>query len=484
MSVLMRLGTGFTTVLLLAACSSGGSSGGGGPATLVEACEAHTDIDGVNRVAIAMSSSVSANNGNACQELHQYNLFAPNEDEGFLRGDPRRPLVVEGEYQGLPYVLNTALFSDYTAKHRIVFLPRDENGDFIPATYRDAGSEPDGTPGTGDLPKANDNFLFPVGTVIAKTFTYPDASAPGGAVERVIETRLLIKHTNTGDGSERWEGVAYFWERDETTDEWIAYRLNRGTQVGDDIGVFDEERNWHYPDPNDPDLTISGTAAEGEDLYLIPSRDNCLTCHSNADQDAGAAPIGLKARYLNRPYASEFDTFTNDPVDLVDSNQIDYWAAQGWLSDVEPQAYTLDTQTGVITDIERIQPYNIPGDDTDPEADLAARARGYLEVNCAHCHNEMRRISPTGVPSAGVEDFYLEFQRAFCSQNFFDQGNIAPGDAEGSDLYKRINTPGDEQVNAGGGDPMPRLARQLIHAEGVAVIGAWIDNMPTDICEP
>ena len=479
MTLQVRIGSIVALAVFTAACSSGSSSGGGTP--LSNACSSH-DGEGLNREAIALSSSISPDN--ACMELHQYNLFAPNEAEGFLRGDPRRPLVVEGEYQGLPYVLNTALFSEYTAKHRIVFLPKDENGSFIPATYRDADSSPDGEPDIGDLAKANDNFLFPVGTVIAKTFTYPDTRTTPDS-ERVIETRLLLKHTNTSDGSERWEGLAYVWTQDESTGEWIARRQGSG-------GIFDEARTWHYPDPNGSGLLIEGNNTVGENPYLIPSRDNCLTCHSNADQDAGTAPIGLKARYLNRPYASEFDTFTNDPVDLVDSNQIDYWDAQDWLEQI-PQGFAVDAEQ--IANVERIQPYNIPGDDTDPEADLAARARGYLEVNCAHCHNEMRRISPTGVPSAGVEDFYLEFQRDFCSANLFAQGNINPGyaadgvddqdeEVKGSDLFKRINTPGDEQVNAGGGDPMPRLARQLIHAEGVAVIGAWIDNMPTDICEP
>ena len=479
MSVFMRLGSVFSVVLLLAACSSGGSSGSSAcPSnnsagnseltTLIEACEAHTGIDGVNRAAIAMSSSVSANNGNACQELHQYNLFAPNEEEGFLCGDPRRPLVVEDQYQGLPYALNTALFSDYTAKHRIVFLPKDEDGEFIPAEYRDAGSSPDGTPGTGDLDKANDNLIFPVGTVIAKTFTYPDASDTGNIQERVIETRLLIKHTNTSDESASWEGVAYVWEQDENTGEWIARRDNLG------LSALGEARNWHYPDPNDPGQIISGSNDEGENIYPIPSRQNCLQCHRNADQDAGAAPIGLKARFLNRPYVSEFDEFTADPAELtagIGRNQIDFWADEGWLTEVDPAAYTLDSDTQVISDIERTLPYNLPLNSGDSEADyahLTARARGYLEVNCAHCHNEVR---------GSVEDFYMEFQRDFCSANLFGQNRITPGEPDVSgDVHQRINIPRSE---TGG---MPLLARELVHEEGAAVIREWIEQMPADIC--
>ena len=457
-ATLSNLALAITASLLVTACSSSSSSGG--------PCASHDD-EGLNRDAIAWTSSNSPNN--ACRELHQYNLFAPNPDEGFTRGDPRRPLVVEGEYQGLPYVLNTALFSDYTAKHRIVFLPRDENGDFIPAEYRDAGSEqPDGTPGTGALGKANDNFIFPVGTVISKTFTYPDTSAPGGPVERVIETRLLIKHTNTSDGSERWEGVAYVWTEDESTGEWIARRDNEG------LSTLTEARTWHYPDPNDPNLTISDSVDEGDTPYRIPSRDNCLQCHRNADQDPGAAPIGLKARFLNRPYVSEFDEFTADPPELtagIGSNQIDFWVDQGWLVDVEPDAYTLDSGTQIITDIERIRPYNLPLDSGDAEADyddLTARARGYLEVNCAHCHNEVR---------GSVEDFYMEFQRDFCSGNLFGQNRITPGEPDVTgDVHQRINIPRSET------GAMPLLARELVHEEGAAVIREWIEQMPADIC--
>ena len=467
MCLLTRFGSSIAAVLILAACSSGSSSGGSSP--LANACASHNG-QSINREAIALSSSNSPDN--ACMELHQYNLFEPNETEGFLRGDPRRPLVVDGEHQGLPYVLNTALFSDYTAKHRIVFLPKDENGDFIPAEYRDADSNPDGTPGTGKLGKANDNFIFPVGTVIAKSFTYPDTSLTGGPVERVIETRLLIKHTNTSDGSERWEGVTYVWTQDDATDEWIARRQNSSNGAG----TFDEARSWHYPDPNDPDQIIEGSNAEGENPYSLPSRDNCITCHRNSDQDAGAAPIGLKARFLNRPYISEYGEFAAAPAELEagDSvNQIEFWITRGWL--VEGPEETADAD-GILTGTERIQPYNVPGDDNAPEADLAARARGYLEVNCAHCHNQLRGVTSEGIPAAGVEDFYMEFQRQFCWANLFGQGNIEAGDAEDSTLYRRISG------NEGGNTPMPPLARQMVHEEGVEMIAAWINNMPTDIC--
>lgn len=452
----LQLALAVTASLLVMACSSSSSSGG--------PCSSHNG-EGINHAAIAWTSGNSPNN--ACQELHQYNLFEPNPDEGFTRGDPRRPLVVEGEYQGLPYALNTTLFSDYTAKHRIVFLPKDEEGNFIPATYRDANGSPDGVAGVGELGKANDALVFPVGTVIAKSFTYPDTSGAEPA-ERIIETRLLIKHANGSpafDG-EGWEGVTYVWSQDEATGEWIARRQNTG-------GFYDEARNWSYPDPNKPgEATISGSVNAGEDGYLIPSRGNCLTCHQNPDQDAGAAPIGPKARNLNRPYASEFAQFTNDPAGLVGNNQIDFWAAQGWLSDIDPAAYTLDTNTQLITDIERIQPYNVPADSNNASDDLGDRARGYLAVNCAHCHNEVR---------GSVEDMYLEFQRTLCDANHaIGEGKIEPGNSANSNLHGRINAKGD--TNPPAGDPMPRLARQLIHDEGVSVVAEWIDSMATDIC--
>ncbi len=438
-------------VIMLPGCSGNGSSADSLATELAAACEGH-DEAGINREAIALTG-VGLRKG--CEALHHYNLFEPAMEDGdFSLGDPRRPA-----HGGFPFALNARLFSDYTLKHRAVFLPEDDEGNPLPATFRSAD---------GDVSKAQDNFLFPVGTVIAKTFTYPDTSS-GTPTERIIETRLLIKHANHDDG-EFWEGLPYIWSQDPQSGVWQA-SLQR-------IGGKFHDGDWHYEEPFGSGEVFSGQSDEFG--YTIPDARQCSNCHANRDQEPGSAPIGLKARMLNRPYASEFGEFTNDPAELVGSNQIDYWAGQGWLAEVEPQAYNLDHETQVITDIARIQPYTIPADGNNPETDLTARARGYLMANCAHCHNPGGRR---------VNNRYMDDIRDICDPNFVINvlsPPVKPGQpAENSPVFtrmaRRAQVPEDEEP-AFAESAMPQIGRQLIHTQGRDMLREWIEGLDPTIC--
>src|SRR5439155_9066023 len=75
----------------------------------------------------------------------------------------------------LPYDLNTPLFSDYALKYRFVALP----------------------PGASASYHASDVFAFPVGTILIKTFAYPNDGRDLALGRRLIETRLLI-HRSEG----------------------------------------------------------------------------------------------------------------------------------------------------------------------------------------------------------------------------------------------------------------------------------------------
>src|SRR3546814_6476179 len=44
--------------------------------------------------------------------------------------------------------------------------------------------------------------------------------------------------------------------------------------------------------------------------YLVPNANQCLSCHSRADQEAGSAPIGLRIRNMNGPYPTESSRVT------------------------------------------------------------------------------------------------------------------------------------------------------------------------------
>ena len=433
--------------LSLPACDNGSSSGTG---SLAAACTGHSN-DGINREAIALTGTDIRK---GCEQLHHYNLFEPAEVDGdFSLGDPRRP--VEG---GIPFNLNARLFSDYTLKHRAVFLPVDTQGALIPATFRAAD---------GDVSKAQDNFLFPVGTVITKTFTYPDTSS-GTPTERIIETRLLIKHDNHPDG-ERWEGLPYIWQQDTETGQWTASLASFGGRFHDG--------EWHYPELNKPGNIISGESDEFG--YTIPDAAQCRSCHRNRDQEPGVPPIGLKARMLNRPYASEFGEFATAPHGLEDHNQIDFWLSQGWLEGVEPEAYS--SGMDIIPEIAHIQPFNLPANPEEPEADLTERVRGYLMANCAHCHNPGGRR---------VNNRYFEDLRDLCDPNFVInvlEPPIKPGeDAMNSSAFgrmaRRARVPeGEDPVYPE--SAMPQIGRQLIHIEGRDMLREWIEGMDPAICD-
>ena len=86
----------------------------------------------------------------------------------------------------VPYDLNSPLFSDYATKYRFVWMPSGSS-----ATYNDT-----------------DTFTFPVGTILSKTFAFPDSDQ--GGKRRIIETRLLV------NGQSGWVTLPYVWNREQT----------------------------------------------------------------------------------------------------------------------------------------------------------------------------------------------------------------------------------------------------------------------------
>ncbi|RME42604.1 MAG: hypothetical protein D6795_20760 [Deltaproteobacteria bacterium] len=310
----------------------------------------------------------------ACPDLADYDLFA----------DPTDPLS-EPNGGGIPYILTTPLFSDYTQKRRVVFVPPGGHVVYDPVAP----------------------FHFPVGTIIAKTFLAPDGSRP-------IETRLLV-HREEG-----WVGIPYIWEGDHA-------RLAVG---GGSVPI-----EWTH---------------EGEVLrwnYLVPNMNQCASCHTATGE---MGPIGPKAKWLNR----------DDPESQEGQNQLSHWADLGLL--VEAPADPAQAP--------RLPVWNDPTDGT-----LEARAKAYLDINCAHCHN------PSGL--ARNTALYLHAENGddtsygICKPPVAAgpgsgdlHYDIVPGDPEASILYFRMNAV-EPAIK------MPELARNVIHEEGVALIGAWIESL-------
>ncbi len=376
-----------------------------------------------------------------CPTLQDYKLFVdPTDPRSAPNGD------------GVPFVLNTKLFSDHSVKYRVAYLPPGQ-----PAKYRaikNGASDPrsgDGIDATMD---------FPVGTVIAKTFAFRDEAAD---TERVVETRLLIKRQNS-DTSVYWDGLPYIWG-----DDGIARLALEGgsTAVG-----------WNYTDVDTQENYTGSTNS-----YVIPHQNQCAACHFNLNLDLGSAPIGPKARNMNRPYRSE-SSWPSDQAEhaVKGQNQLKYWCENGLLTDC-PADFQVDPNSQIAAAAPRNPKFNVPGDSghaaNSPE-DIEARARSYLEVNCQHCHNPKGFAVNTG--------FYLDVVRAVDSTYGIckrptaagSEGrggrtyDIVPGHSADSVLSYRIGP--EATVPAA---KMPPLARSVVDETGYALIEQWINTVIT-----
>ncbi len=273
-----------------------------------------------------------------------------------------------------PYDLATPLFSDHAEKLRFVWTPTAAAYDAVEA------------------------FEFPVGSVLVKTFAYPDGAG-------LIETRLLIRQ-ETG-----WKAWPYIW----------------------DAGKGDAR------------LKLAGArfdvSHEGETIsYRVPNANQCKGCHM---RDGAITPIGPKARNLNHDFAYAEGA----------ANQLAAWVERGHLDEAPNPPASADWRDG----------------------DLDARARAYLDVNCAHCH---RRDGPAS--NSGLFLTYGEADRT--AQGYRKRPvaagrgsgglefDIAPGEPDASIMIYRM-----ESLEPG--VMMPELGRSLPHPEGIALIREWIAAM-------
>ncbi len=260
---------------------------------------------------------------------------------------------------------------------------------------------------------------LPVGTILTKTFAYSADLAAPGENESLIETRLLI-HREKG-----WVGLPYIWNAQETE----AYLSVIGGLV---------EVEFTHEDGTDVALD-----------YRVPNANMCERCHFDG-------PIGPKVRLLNRDFDYAGGT----------ENQITHWANAGLLTDAPDPSLA-----------PRIPVWNDEADGT-----LEERAKGYIETNCAHCHNPEGGARNTGL--------YLEWDRPIETVYGVCKPPVAAGQ-EATGGLKHAIVPGsaDESIfvyRMDATDPnaaMPELARALVHDEGVALIAEWIDSLPPVVCQ-
>ena len=108
-------------------------------------------------------------------------------------------------------------------------------------------------------------------------------------------------------------------------------------------------------------------------------------------------------------------------------------------------------------------------------APVAAAARGYLDANCAHCHNPQGAASNSGLYlgwleqdslALGVNKRPVAAGRGAGSHEF----DIVPGEPDHSILVYRF-------TSTEGGVAMPELGRESRDSAAEPVIRAWIAGM-------
>jgi uncharacterized repeat protein (TIGR03806 family) len=259
-----------------------------------------------------------------------------------------------------------------------------------------------------------DSWGFPEGTVLVKNFLMPlDDRLPEDTLQR-IETRLLIRK----DGD--WHGVTFEWNEDETDATLLADSKSRTFERIDAMGN-PYTYQWYYP-----------------------SRQDCMTCHTSV---AGGV-LGVNSLQLNNDFL---------------------YPASG---NVDNQLGALDF-VGLFSDPMPVSPNVLPRmvDYHDTQFTLAARARSYLDANCAMCHQ------PGGPTPATIDLRYLtsDIQSVGFLPNRGTLGIagaqiIAPGDPWRSVLHARI-----ESTNPA--HRMPPLATSLVDEQGAALIADWITSL-------
>lgn len=268
--------------------------------------------------------------------------------------------------------------------------------------------------------REQDVFDFPVGTVISKTFTIQADLRDETSAQDLIETRLLI-HRKQG-----WVALPYIWDQGKTD---ARLTVTGGTQPVSWIDINGEQQSTDY---------------------VIPNTNNCANCHG---EDI-LIPIGPKARLLNKSF--DYDSGT--------ANQLDHWTTQGVLSGAPADKTSIDT---------------IPLEG-DTSADLDDRARGYMDINCAHCHQPL-------IGAADTSGLYLEYNRPFGTDVGECKPPVAAGEGAGDLGY--VIVPGDAAASImdfrmDSNEPeirMPEIGRSIIHTEGVNLLRDWINAMdPVD----
>ncbi len=329
-----------------------------------------------------------------CAAEGEYPFAKLSDYDLFVRDDPAALVPKDGVVVFEPAA---PLWSDGARKARHIILPEGQQIGFDPG----------------------EDWVWPEGTIIAKTFAFDHDLRDPGAGYRVIETRLLIRQQG------EWKPHVYLWNADQTDAE-----LHK---VGERVDVA-------YTDP-------SGLEINQE--YIVPNLDKCGSCH---ERDDAFEVLGPFTHQLNLEVER----------DGTSVNQLQ-WLADQELFDQPP-------------DVQNLPHFDRP----EGDAPLDARARAYLHANCAHCHRPGGGANRSGISFLAWEEDPYEYgvckppaaAGAGAGGHPYD---ITPGHPDNSIVVFRMNSTVPDIK-------MPELPNLVVDTFGVELISEWIAAMPPEPC--
>ncbi len=336
----------------------------------------------------------------------------------------------------IPYSVNSPLWSDGAYKERHIALPgADSKIEFT-------------TSGSWD---------FPDETVLVKSFALETVEGDPNS-RRWIETRFLTKQQG------EWVGYSYAWNNEQTDATLVP------------------------AEGADSDFYIRTPSGPRKQPWRFPSRTECMVCHSRAAKFV----LGPSTAQMNKDH--DYDGVVDNQLRVLEHLGV---FGVNWMAEAhaaireELKAAGLDASAqnkrfGEITATRDQRPAPLssllfqhperyakladPYDETQP---IAARARSYLQSNCAQCH------VAAGGGNAQIDLAYsttLDNMKAIDVAPLHHKYNlpnpriIAPGHPERSVLLHRIAMRGPGQ--------MPQLATAFVDERAVDVVRRWIAELP------
>jgi len=224
-----------------------------------------------------------------------------------------------------------------------------------------------------------------------------------------IETRVMLRQQG------EWAGYTYRWHADQQDAELVS---REGAETTCDV--------------------IGESDVPHEQVWKFPSRTECLTCHSRAANFV----LGISGMQLNRPLADGTDQLTS-------------LAALG--------LFTAELPAEEKPKL--VNPH-------DASADLEARARSYLHVNCSTCHIAAGGGNARMELGLSTERDKMQLVEARPQHDTFGIANamlVAPGEPDRSVLVQRLARRGHGQ--------MPPLVLHQADKQAVALMREWIASL-------